>query len=125
MFGRITCCIFTSLSLPVCLCLSVSLSPSLPPSLPPSLSLPPSSPVTDGGRYTLSTGRDVVSLTVSNVGRNDTGDWNCTVQVFENVTTGLVVGEPVERLVTLVVVGKFITTCIFYTILCLYSMYVS
>lgn len=59
-----------------------------------------------GGKYTLSSGRDVVSLTIDTTARTDTGYWNCTAQVYENGTDSLTVGEPVMRSIQLVVVGE-------------------
>ena len=58
-----------------------------------------------GGRVTLSSGRDVVSLTLSSSDRGDAGSWTCTAQVYEE-NSSLPVGEPVLRSVQLVVVGK-------------------
>ena len=59
-----------------------------------------------GGRYTLSSGRDVVSLTIDTTDRTDAGDWNCTAQVYESGTDSLRVGEAVMRSIHLVVVGE-------------------
>ena len=59
-----------------------------------------------GGRYTLSSGRDVVSLTIDTTDRTDAGNWNCTAQVYENGTDSLRVGEAVMRSIHLVVVGE-------------------
>ena len=64
------------------------------------------SEVTSGGRFTVSSGRDVVSLTLDSSERGDAGNWRCTAQVYE--TGSLTVGGPVERSVQLVVVGRFI-----------------
>ena len=60
-----------------------------------------------GGRYTLSSGRDVVSLTLDSSDRTDAGNWTCTAQVYESGTGSLPVGGPVEISVQLVVVGEF------------------
>ena len=61
----------------------------------------------EGGRYTLSSGRDVVSLTIDTTDTTDTGYWNCTAQVYENGTDSLRVGEAVMRSIRLVVVGEY------------------
>ena len=67
-----------------------------------------SSEVTSGGRYTLSSGREVVSLTLDSSDRADAGNWTCTAQVYDERGTGsLTVGGPVEISVQLVVVGEF------------------
>ena len=63
------------------------------------------SEVSSGGRYTLSSGRADVSLTLDSSVRGDSGDWTCSAQVFESGTT-LIVGGPVERTLQLVVVGE-------------------
>ena len=60
-----------------------------------------------GGRYTLSSGREVVSLTLDSSDRTDAGNWTCTAQVYESGTGSLPVGGPVEISVQLVVVGEF------------------
>ena len=71
----------------------------------PSLSL--SSDIMEGGQYRLSSGRNVVNLTVDTTERADAGYWNCTAQVYENGTDSLRVGEAVMRSIQLVVVGEF------------------
>ena len=58
-----------------------------------------------GDRYTLSGGRDIVSLTLNNSVRGDTGEWTCSAQVYESGTS-LTVRQPVERTLQLLVVGK-------------------
>ena len=58
----------------------------------------------DGGRISLSTDREEVSLTLESTTRDDTGYWNCTAQVYDEDN---VVGQPVERPIRLVVVGEF------------------
>ena len=58
-----------------------------------------------GGIYILNSGRDIVSLTLNSTVRGDTGEWTCSAQVYESGTT-LTVGQPVERTLQLVVVGK-------------------
>ena len=63
------------------------------------------SEVEEGGRYTLSSGRDIVSLTLTNSVSDDTGEWTCSAQMYESGTT-LTVGQPVERTIQLTVVGK-------------------
>ena len=55
----------------------------------------------------MSSGREVVSITVDSTNRADAGNWICTAQVYENGTGSLTVGGPVEVSVQLVVVGKF------------------
>jgi hypothetical protein len=62
------------------------------------------SEVSSGGRFTLSSGREVVSITVNITNREDAGNWTCTAQVYENGTGSLTVGGPVEVSVQLVVV---------------------
>ena len=66
------------------------------------------SEVSSGGRYTLSSGRPEVSLTLDSSVRGDSGDWTCSAQVFEsNATAGpMMVGESVNRTIELVVVGE-------------------
>ena len=63
------------------------------------------SEVFQGGIYILSGGRDIVSLTLTSSVRGDTGEWTCSAQVYESGTT-LTVGQPMERTLQLVVVGK-------------------
>ena len=58
----------------------------------------------DGGRISLTTDKEEVSLILENTTRDDTGYWNCTAQVYDG---GNVVGQPVERPIRLVVVGEF------------------
>ena len=53
----------------------------------------------------MSSGRDIVSLTLDSSERGDAGNWTCTAQVYE--TGSLTVGGPEERSVQLVVVGRF------------------
>ena len=76
--------------------------------------LPMYSEVSSGGRYTLSSGRAEVSLTLDSSVRGDSGDWTCSAQVFESGTT-LTVGGPVERTLQLVVVGEWTTYPAFMT----------
>ena len=54
----------------------------------------------------MSSGRAVVSLSLDSTDREDAGNWTCTAQVYENITTGLPVGAPVERTIQLLVVGE-------------------
>ena len=63
--------------------------------------------MSSGGKFTLRSGREVVSITVDSTSREDAGTWTCTAQVYENGTGSLTVGGPVEVSVQLVVVGKF------------------
>ncbi|CAI8043848.1 Hemicentin-2 [Geodia barretti] len=56
---------------------------------------------TAGGRTSLSTGREVVSLTLSSTRQYDTGYWNCSAQVYDGAN---VVGQSVGRDIRLVVV---------------------
>ena len=65
---------------------------------------PPCRQVVDGGRISLSTGREEVSLTLESTTVNDTGYWNCTAQVYDGDN---VVGQSVEGHIRLVVVGEF------------------
>ena len=61
---------------------------------------------TAGGRISLSSSGEVVSLTLSSTRQNDTGYWNCSAQVYDGAN---VVGQPVGRDIRLVVVGE--STC--------------
>jgi hypothetical protein len=58
--------------------------------------------VVEEGRISLSTGRELVSLTLSSTRQNDTGYWNCSAQVYDGAN---VVGQPVGRDIRLVVVA--------------------
>ena len=60
--------------------------------------------VVDGGRISLSTDREEVSLTLESTTRDDNGYWNCTAQVYDGVN---IIGQSVERPIRLVVVGEF------------------
>ena len=60
--------------------------------------------VAEGGRVSLSSGREQVALSLASTTRYDEGYWNCSAQVFES--EGLTVGEAAEGTVQLVVVGK-------------------
>ena len=66
--------------------------------------LSPYSVVSEGGRVSLSSGREEVSLTLATSTREDDGNWSCSAQVYESVT--LTVGQPVQRTIQLVVVGE-------------------
>ena len=66
------------------------------------------SEVFQGDRYILSSGRDIVSLTLNSSVRGDTGEWTCSAQVYEDSVTGMKeMGEPVERTLQLVVGESF------------------
>jgi hypothetical protein len=58
--------------------------------------------VTEGGRVTLSSGVEEVSLSLASSARGDSGTWTCRAQVYER--EDVTVGQPVERTVDLVVV---------------------
>ena len=58
----------------------------------------------DGGRTSLTTDREEVSLTLESTTGSDTGYWNCTAQVYDGAN---VVSRSVERPIRLVVVGEF------------------
>ena len=60
--------------------------------------------VVEGGRISLSCSKKKVSLTLEITTMEDSGDWNCSAQVYE--TDSLKFGQPVERNIHLVVVGK-------------------
>ena len=66
--------------------------------------LSPCSVVSEGGRVSLSSGREEVSLTLATSTREDDGNWSCSAQVYESDT--LTVGQPVQRTIQLVVVGE-------------------
>ena len=67
----------------------------------------------------MSSGRAVVSLSLNSTDREDAGNWTCTAQVYENITTGLTVGTPVERTIQLLVVGEPLSK-----VVCIYTVHV-
>jgi len=66
-----------------------------------------SSSIAAGGRFTVSSGTETVSLTVANTVQGDSGNWTCTVQVF--IMNNEPVGDKVQHSVKLLVVGKSYT----------------
>ena len=63
--------------------------------------------VSEGGRISLSRGREEVSLTLDSSTRGDNGTWTCSAQVYDS--EGQTVSQPVVRTVELVVVGELLT----------------
>ena len=66
-----------------------------------------SSSIAAGGRFTVSSGPETVSLTVANTVPGDSGNWTCAVQVF--IMNSEPVGDKVQHSVKLLVVGKSYT----------------
>ena len=60
--------------------------------------------VSEGGRISVSSGREEVSLTLDSSTREDNGTWTCSAQVYDNENQTL--SQPEERTVQLVVVNK-------------------
>ena len=58
--------------------------------------------VSEGGRISVNSGREKVSLTLDSSTRGDNGTWTCSAQVYDSEDQ--TVGQPVERTVQLVVV---------------------
>ena len=73
----------------------------------------------------MSNGRAVVSLSLDSTDREDAGNWTCTAQVYEDITTGLTVGAPVERTIQLLVVGeplsKVVQSCLYVLYTCVHT----
>ena len=61
--------------------------------------------ISNGGRYTFSDSPDVVSLTISDTTASDAGNWSCNVSVTG--PNGESTDIQLERIIELVVVGKF------------------
>ena len=73
----------------------------------------------------MSSGRAVVSLSLNSTDREDAGNWTCTAQVYEDITTGLTVGAPVERTIQLLVVGeplsRVVQSCLYVLYTCVHT----
>ena len=63
--------------------------------------------VSEGGRFTLNNGPEIVSLTIDGVTASDNGNWSCTVSVSASCGT-----LDQERLIMLTVVGECNVLCV-------------